>query len=232
VSPSADKKTKTPSTQKDSKSSSTTTPSSFVPSYASSQTQPSAFQSASPATVPQANGKQAPSPAAFLLSGDSNKENKQNPNQFKKLTQNLIEGENEQDRQTIAEFKPLVPSISAFTQLARKNSNIKPVSGASNMPSERVGDWVCLSCNNVNYQFRKECNLCSLLRADIGKTISTKEELERVSQNKGNLASNNSTQTFNVDQDFQYQGFNKSAAVFTPCQQVAGSNSGASSRRI
>jgi hypothetical protein len=83
----------------------------------------------------------------------------------------------------------------------------------------------------VNYQFRKECNLCSLLRADIGKTISTKEELEKVSQNKGGLATNN-VQSFNFEQDFQYPNFNKSAAVFTPTQQASGSNSGASSRRI
>ena len=54
------------------------------------------------------------------------------------------------------------------------------------MPSERVGDWVCLNCENVNYGFRKECNRCSLLRTDVGKTIATKEELEKVHQTQSN----------------------------------------------
>lgn len=27
---------------------------------------------------------------------------------------------------------------------------------------ERVGDWVCFKCSNLNYSFRQVCNRCSL----------------------------------------------------------------------
>jgi len=30
--------------------------------------------------------------------------------------------------------------------------------------SERVGDWVCTSCNNLNFSFRKICNRCKISR--------------------------------------------------------------------
>ena len=29
-------------------------------------------------------------------------------------------------------------------------------------PEVRVGDWICLYCNNLNYSFRKNCNVCGL----------------------------------------------------------------------
>ena len=33
------------------------------------------------------------------------------------------------------------------------------------LPSEiRVGDWICLYCNNLNFSFRKKCNRCGLFR--------------------------------------------------------------------
>ena len=28
----------------------------------------------------------------------------------------------------------------------------------------RVGDWICLYCNNLNFSFRIKCNRCGLLR--------------------------------------------------------------------
>jgi hypothetical protein len=28
----------------------------------------------------------------------------------------------------------------------------------------RVGDWICLYCNNLNFSFRKKCNRCGLFR--------------------------------------------------------------------
>lgn len=30
--------------------------------------------------------------------------------------------------------------------------------------AERVGDWVCFSCNNLNFSFRKVCNRCKMSR--------------------------------------------------------------------
>lgn len=30
--------------------------------------------------------------------------------------------------------------------------------------SERLGDWVCCTCNNLNFSFRKVCNRCKISR--------------------------------------------------------------------
>ena len=46
--------------------------------------------------------------------------------------------------------------------------------------SERVGDWVCLNCSNLNFSFRDVCNRCEMDRMDVGKTIMNKHELESV----------------------------------------------------
>jgi hypothetical protein len=35
---------------------------------------------------------------------------------------------------------------------------------STNVHSERVGDWVCTSCNNLNFSFRKICNRCKITR--------------------------------------------------------------------
>jgi len=43
--------------------------------------------------------------------------------------------------------------------------------------TERVGDWVCLNCNNLNFSFRDFCNRCDMDRKSIGKTITSAEEL-------------------------------------------------------
>ena len=45
---------------------------------------------------------------------------------------------------------------------------------------ERVGDWVCLNCNNLNFGFRDVCNRCDLDRLDVGKTIMSQEELDSI----------------------------------------------------
>ena len=31
---------------------------------------------------------------------------------------------------------------------------------------ERVGDWVCFSCSNLNFSFRKICNRCKISREE------------------------------------------------------------------
>lgn len=39
---------------------------------------------------------------------------------------------------------------------------------------ERTGDWVCLSCRNLNFAFRKQCNRCKLGRELVGSEINKK----------------------------------------------------------
>jgi len=43
-------------------------------------------------------------------------------------------------------------------------SNLQTCEGNSRIPAERVGDWVCFSCSNLNFSFRKICNRCKLSR--------------------------------------------------------------------
>lgn len=49
--------------------------------------------------------------------------------------------------------------------------------------TERVGDWVCLNCNNLNFSFRNMCNRCDMDRLDVGKTIMSQHELDNVKSN-------------------------------------------------
>ena len=56
--------------------------------------------------------------------------------------------------------------------------------------TERVGDWVCLNCNNLNFSFRNICNRCDMDRIDIGKTIMSQQELENVKNNHKEHVSN------------------------------------------
>ena len=42
---------------------------------------------------------------------------------------------------------------------------------------ERVGDWVCLNCNNLNFRFRENCNRCEKHKLEAGKTIVSEHEL-------------------------------------------------------
>lgn len=44
---------------------------------------------------------------------------------------------------------------------------------AKRILTERVGDWVCLNCNNLNFSFRDFCNRCDMDRKNIGKTITS-----------------------------------------------------------
>lgn len=36
---------------------------------------------------------------------------------------------------------------------------------------ERAGDWLCLSCRNINFAFRQQCNRCKLNKELIGSTL-------------------------------------------------------------
>ena len=35
--------------------------------------------------------------------------------------------------------------------------------------TERIGDWVCCNCKNLNFSFRKVCNRCQLTRQQAEK---------------------------------------------------------------
>ena len=42
--------------------------------------------------------------------------------------------------------------------------------------TERVGDWLCLNCDNLNFGFRDLCNRCDMHRLQVGKTFVGSQE--------------------------------------------------------
>jgi hypothetical protein len=49
-------------------------------------------------------------------------------------------------------------------QINSQNVPVVPQENLKKQHSERVGDWVCASCNNLNFSFRKICNRCKIGR--------------------------------------------------------------------
>jgi uncharacterized protein YcbX len=49
--------------------------------------------------------------------------------------------------------------------------------------TERVGDWVCINCKNLNFSFRKACNRCQLNRQDYAKFLSTYQHQQQAQLN-------------------------------------------------
>ena len=42
--------------------------------------------------------------------------------------------------------------------------------------AERKRDWICKSCQNLNYSFRAYCNRCKQDRMEVGMTIPAEHE--------------------------------------------------------
>ena len=65
--------------------------------------------------------------------------------------------------------------------LLRKENDENDPSAAAKQPSkvkkqlkERAGDWLCLSCRNINFAFRQQCNRCKLGKELIGTAMDQK----------------------------------------------------------
>ena len=54
--------------------------------------------------------------------------------------------------------------------LKRGFINDKSKIGKKNF-KERKGDWICLNCNNLNFAFRTQCNICKRLKENSTKKI-------------------------------------------------------------
>ena len=69
----------------------------------------------------------------------------------------------------------LTPNISTNTTQEENSENeIKKHSISSDKKKkkpfvERVGDWVCIKCKNLNFSFRLTCNRCQLSKEDSEK---------------------------------------------------------------
>ena len=51
----------------------------------------------------------------------------------------------------------------------QKHKNCKPF-------VERTGDWICKSCQNLNFAFRNKCNRCGLPKSEENDVIKKNEE--------------------------------------------------------
>lgn len=79
---------------------------------------------------------------------------------------------------------------------------------------ERVGDWVCLECSNLNFGFRDICNRCDMNRVDVGKTIMSQNELESIQMKPAN-----STDQINLVCDFALANTNGFEGNYSPQPQ-------------
>ena len=67
----------------------------------------------------------------------------------------------------------------------------------------RVGDWICLYCNNLNFSFRKKCNRCGLFRKS--STLLLKHQyFNNKYQNMENFNNNNDGYYINCNQNNNY----------------------------
>jgi hypothetical protein len=80
-----------------------------------------------------------------------------------------------------------------------KDLSGKDSSDAKKMLKERVGDWVCLNCNNLNFRFREICNRCDMHKLESGKTIVSEHELATLQ-----TAPINTKEQFNLLHEFAY----------------------------
>ena len=53
--------------------------------------------------------------------------------------------------------------------LSVNKENTNPQQNVKKPLTERVGDWVCGNCKNLNFSFRKVCNRCQITRVQSGK---------------------------------------------------------------
>ena len=63
--------------------------------------------------------------------------------------------------------------------------------------TEKVGDWVCFCCKNLNFSFRSNCNRCDISKlenAKIGLEISRVEK-------ENNITKNNNSNNYNITDD-------------------------------
>ena len=52
--------------------------------------------------------------------------------------------------------------------------------------TERIGDWICSKCKNLNFAFRKECNRCKVPKKDAIEIMENKEENENENKSQTN----------------------------------------------
>lgn len=73
--------------------------------------------------------------------------------------------ENNNNLNKMSKFKKQAKAVK-IQQVEVPQSNPEAIEGTLKSHSERVGDWVCFSCSNLNFSFRKICNRCKMTREE------------------------------------------------------------------
>jgi hypothetical protein len=68
-------------------------------------------------------------------------------------------------------------------QNAQNSSQGKENSKSGN--EERVGDWVCINCANLNFSFRNNCNRCQRDRYSSASVLQSEDELKKFQKSGG-----------------------------------------------
>lgn len=103
----------------------------------------------------------------------------------------MMEKSASQEKENISGFNSFQNSFGNHSAIApqfittnvpkKTKAKVKPIKG---LPANvRIGDWVCLICNNLNFSFRNECNRCQLQTKDQNQLQSLQISDNQLTQN-------------------------------------------------
>ena len=110
-------------------------------------------------------------------------------------------------------FVPTSVIINTVLKNDKNMENFKYKKKKQKTFSERNGDWFCKKCNNLNFAFRKECNMCKYPKGE--EEVPKKEkEKEKEKEEKASFVKKNDNHKknknyFDGNKDYDRNNFHK-----------------------
>lgn len=105
-------------------------------------------------------------------------------------------------------FVPTSVIINPILKTDKNSDNFKVKKKKQKIFSERNGDWTCKKCNNLNFAFRKECNMCKFPKNE--DDVKKKEEkVENPKKNENYKKNKNYFESSNYNDRQNYHKKNK-----------------------
>jgi len=104
-------------------------------------------------------------------------------------------------------FVPTSVIINTVLKNDKNMENFKYKKKKQKAFSERNGDWFCKKCNNLNFAFRKECNMCKYPKGE--EEVPKKEKEEKASFVKKNDNHKKNKNYFDGNKDYDRNNFHK-----------------------
>jgi hypothetical protein len=104
-------------------------------------------------------------------------------------------------------FVPTSVIINTVLKNDKNMENFKYKKKKQKTFSERNGDWFCKKCNNLNFAFRKECNMCKYPKGE--EEVPKKEKEEKASFVKKNDNHKKNKNYFDGNKDYDRNNFHK-----------------------